>query len=537
MTPSTPAPDPDGVVLAVDLGTTALKVGLITFTGRMLWCDGVDLETTLLPSGGAVQDAACWWTRLLELAARGLAGRGGPVAAVAITGQWASTVPVDADGEPVGPCLLWMDSRGGVEAVRRVGGPVAGYHPGQLSAWVRRTGGAPALDGADPLGHRWYLQAVDRSVHDQARWLLEPVDYLGMRLTGRAAATQASMVGAWLTDNRILDPGRYDDDLVRRAGLDVDKLPPLLPNGSVLGPVRPDVAARLGLGPDVPVVAGVGDAHSTALGSGAVELYEGHLSLGTTSWVSCHVTAKKTDVFRQVAAVPSTLPGRYLVLNNHETSGRCLHWLRGVLAGPGPETSPADAGTAPSAPAYPSYLDLDRLAGGSEPGAGGLLFTPWLAGERTPVADRNARGGFHNLSLTTTRADLVRAVLEGVAYNDRWTLEAVEKFVGRRLDQLRLVGGGARSDLWCQIHADVLDRTMEQVAEPESTGLRGAAFAAALALGVLEPGDLRALVPIRATYTPTPERVAGYARLYAEFPGLYRRQRRMFARLNGRRTP
>jgi xylulokinase len=515
-----------GLVLAVDLGTTALKVGVVDLTGQVLHTESADLELTLLPGGGAVQDAARWWDLVLDLGARAVAtvaAEGtdpGRVVAVAVTGQWSSTVPVDADGVPVGPCILWLDSRGGRHAVRRVGGPIAGYDPRQLLAWVRRTGGAPSLDGADPLGHRWFLAAEQPQVHAAARWLLEPVDYLGLRLTGRAVASQASMVGAWLTDNRRLDPGGYDAGLVRRAGVDPAKLPPLVPTGSVVGPLRPDVAGRLGLSARVRVVAGLGDAHTTALGSGATDLFAPHLSLGTTSWVSCHVPAKKTDVVRQVAAVPSALPDRYLVLDNHETSGRCLHWLRDLV-------------TCPERPL--SYADLDALAAGAQPGSGGILFTPWLAGERTPIADRAARGGFHNLSLATTRADLVRAVLEGVAYNDRWTFDALESFTGRRLDGVRLVGGGARSDLWCQIHADVLDRTVEQVEAPEHTGLRGAAFAAGLALGALRPGELAGLVPVRATYAPAPARVAVHARLFKEFPGLYSRQKRMFARLNGAR--
>jgi xylulokinase len=220
-----------------------------------------------------------------------------------------------------------------------------------------------------------------------------------------------------------------------------------------------------------------------------------------------------------MVSVPSLLPGRYLLLNNHETSGRCLQWLRSLVA-------------EPDAPL--TFPQLDALAASAAPGAGGVLFTPWLAGERTPVADRLARGGFHNLSLSSTRADLVRAVLEGVAYNDRWTFELVEKFTRRRLDRVRIVGGGGRSDLWCQIHADVLGRTVEQVAEPENAGLRGAALAAALALGVVRLDQVRDLVPVTATFEPSAAASARYEALYAEFPGLYRRQRRMFARINGR---
>ncbi len=231
--------------------------------------------------------------------------------------------------------------------------------------------------------------------------------------------------------------------------------------------------------------------------------------------MSCHVPFKKTDVIHQVAAVPATLPGRYLVVNNHETSGRCLHWLRGVLGSP---DLPFDA--------------LTAAAATSTPGSGGVIFTPWLAGERTPIADRNARAGFHNVSLATTHADLVRAVLEGVALNDRWTLEVVEKFTRHRLDPLRALGGGAVSALWCQIHADVLDRTIEQVADPMLGGLRGAALGAALAVGAVRPEQVRSLVPVQATFRPDPGRVATYTRVFAEFPRLYRAQRAMFARLN-----
>ena len=164
-------------------------------------------------------------------------------------------------------------------------------------------------------------------------------------------------------------------------------------------------------------------------------------------------------------------------------------------------------------------------------GSGDVVFTPWLAGERSPVDDRHARGGFHNLSLHTTRAHLVRAVLEGVAYNSRWLFEAVERFTDRRLDPVRVIGGGAQSSLWCQIHADVLDRTVERVAEPLHANLRGAALFAGVALGEVRRDELRALVPVDARFDPGPDRRC-YERLYAEFPGLYRSQKAMFGRLN-----
>ena len=135
-----------------------------------------------------------------------------------------------------------------------------------------------------------------------------------------------------------------------------------------------------------------------------------------------------------------------------------------------------------------------------------MIFTPWIAGERSPVDDRNARGGWHNLSVETGTADLVRSVLEGVAYNSRWLNDAVESFAKRRLDPLRIFGGGAIPDLWCQIHADVMDRTIERVADPMYANLRGAALFAALGLGEISRDDVRELVPSTASSSPTPPR-------------------------------
>jgi xylulokinase len=518
-----PSRDPaSSYALVVDLGTTAVKVGLATLAGRVHWHGQQELETVLLPDGGAEQDATRWWDVVLDLAAQALSsGACDPraVVAVAVTGQWCSTVPVDDSGEPVAPCLMWLDSRGGSEAVRRVGGPLSGYAPAKLLTWVRHSGGAPSLDGCDPLGHRWFLQTQQPQVHERARWLLEPVDYLSMRFSGRANATAASMTASWLTDNRSPNATAYDPALLRLAGIDAGKLAPLLANASVQGPVLPQIAQRLGLEPGTVVVTGIPDAQAVAVGSGAVLEFETHLALGTTSWVSCHVPFKKTDVINQVASVPSCLPGSYLVLNNHETSGRCLHWLRDVL-------DPSGHGD------HVPFESLTELASGSPPGSGGVIFTPWLAGERTPIADRNARGGFHNVSLSTTRADLVRSVLEGVALNDLWTHQVMEKYVGRRLDHIRVVGGGALSDLWCQIHADALDRTVERAADPNVAGLRGAALVAGVALGSVTTTQIRDLVPISAAFRPDPAATAVYRRLFAEFPGLYHRQKKMFARLN-----
>jgi xylulokinase len=505
------------LALTVDLGSSGLKVGVVSLTGAVLAVAQQQLHTERLAGGGAIQDAAGWWYAVRALARSVLAKVDRErVVAVACTGQWASTIPVDAAGEPVGPCLMWLDTRGADHVRRIVGGPVVGYAPGALVTWVRHTAGVPSPHGGDPVSHILYLQHDEPHVAGSARWYLEPVDYLSMRFTGRAAATHASMSAAWLTDNRRLRDLRYDKVLVRKAGIDAGKLPPLQATGTLVGTVRPAVARELGLGGGVQVVSGTPDLHSAALGAGAAEPGQAHMTISTTSWISLPVRRKKTDALRSIATVPGFDADCYLVANNHEAAGLCLRWLRDAWG------------------SVHTFDKLTQLAGRAAPGSGQVLFTPWIAGERSPVDDRHARGGWHNVSVQTTDAELVRAVLEGVAYNSRWLHDAVERFAGTRLDRLRIFGGGALSDLWCQIHADVMDRTIERVVEPMYANLRGAALFAALALGDVRREQVRDLVDVDRTFEPDPQNRAVYDRLFAEFPGLYKAQRKMFARLNRR---
>jgi len=231
---------------------------------------------------------------------------------------------------------------------------------------------------------------------------------------------------------------------------------------------------------------------------------------------------------RQIVSIPSLVPGRYLIANNHETAGICLQWLRDNVVR-------QDDGLTSCGDPESGYAAYDRLAASVEAGAGGVIFTPWLAGERCPVDDRTVRAAFYNLSLHTTRGHMVRAVFEGVAYNARWMLDAVETFVKRPLGPIRFIGGGAASDAWCQVHADVLGRTVRRVADPLLVNVKGAAMFAGLVLGHLRYDEIGDLARIDATFEPNAANRAVYDRLYSEYPGLYHRQKKMYARLNGAR--
>jgi xylulokinase len=443
------------------------------------------------------------------------------IIAVGVTAQWSGTVPVGKSGH-MGNAIIWMDARGATEMVDLNGGlvEISGYSVPKLYRWIRKTGGAPGHSGKDPIAHILFLKNHRPEIYDATTVFLEPKDYLNLRLTGVAAASYDSITLHWVTDNRDLENVAYDPGLVRLSGIDPAKLPPLRPPGDVLAPLSAEAAELLGLVEGIPVVMGTPDTHSASIGAGAVRDFQGHLYLGTSSWISCHVPFKKTDLFHGIASLPSAIAGRYFAANEQESAGACLTYLIENLGLRGGE----EAGSV--------YRGLDRVAERVRPGNSGVIFTPWLNGERSPVDDHHVRAGFFNQSLDTTADDLIRAVFEGVAFNSRWLLGYVEKFAGRPFPELRAVGGGANSAVWCEIHADVLDRRILQVKDPILAGLRGVAFLAAAKLGLITNEEIPDKVEIAAVHEPHPERRRLYDDLYREYRKLYSANRKIHARLN-----
>jgi xylulokinase len=523
----------ESYVLAVDLGTGGPKVALVSQRGGIAAHAKRPVSTTYLAGGGAEQDPADWWHAVVGACTEVLDQKAVPterVIGVGCTAQWSGTVAVAADGSALRPAVIWMDSRGSDAIRRQTAGPVSilGYDVRKLQRWIRLTGGAPGHSGKDPTAHILWIRETEPEVYAETKVFLEPVDWLTQRLTGRAVASHDSIVAHWVTDNRRIDAVRYDDTLLAMAGLERAKLPDLVPSASVVGSLTEQAAKELGLPAGLPVASGTGDVHSAAVGSGAVADFEAHLYIGTSSWISCHVPFKKTDAFRNVASIPSAVPGRYLVADEHETAGACLTFLADtVLFG--------DDGLGSTEPPPDVYRRLDEVAQSAEPGAGGTLFTPWLNGERSPVDDHTIRAGFHNLSLSTSRRQLVRAVYEGVAFNSRWLLGAVEHFVRRPFPSLAFVGGGANSEVWAQIHADVTGRRIRQVADPVLANVRGAGLLAMLALGAVDLAGISAAVDVRRTFEPDPATSSTYDELYAEFVNFYKQTKAIHRRLNGRR--
>jgi xylulokinase len=477
--------------LAVDLGSTACKASVVGIDGSVLGSGLAMLPLLFTADGGVEQDAELVWTSTLDACRAAIAEAGAEAAAAVVAvcaaTQWSSIVPVDAAGLPVSNLHMWMDERGAglVEALI----PDRGGE--QAMRWAEIHGFTPGTSMSHLL---WFHR--NTALHARTRAYLEPMDYLGARLTGRIAATANSVMPMGLTDHSTLGATAWSDELIERAGIDRSRLPELTESMSVLAPVLPDVAQALGIPIGTPVVTGANDSIAAAFGAGAIEPGQAVIMMGTTGVLVVHHPRRHVDVERFIVTMPSALDDRYYVVAEGGIGAKLIELALIHAVGEG---AVADGS------AFQRLLDA---AAASTAGAGGVMFLPWVLGAAAPALDRRHRGALLGVSLATGPADIARAMLEGISMQMRWLADEVEQAIDTPLSSIRYVGGGAQSDVWSQIMADVVGRPIDQVANPRHANARGAALMAFVATGHLALDQLAALVPITATFTPDPTAAA-----------------------------
>ncbi|MFN8434512.1 MAG: FGGY-family carbohydrate kinase [Anaerolineales bacterium] len=516
------------LILAIDLGTSGMKVALISVSGKVLGWEAEPVRLILTPDGGAEQSPEEWWQAFLSAAGRLMKkNQGANVVAVCASTQGEGTVAVDKDGNALGNAILWMDMRGAANLKKQIGGliNIDGAGISNVLRFVQLTGGMPSMTGKDPAAHMLFIRDTMPEVYKKTHKFLNVLDYINLRLTGEFVASFDSIVTSWVTDNRNPDDIHYDDSLIRSLGIDREKLPHVVACTKVIGNLRGDVANALGLSSNVKVVAGAIDNTAAAIGAGAVDDYALHLYIGTSSWMAAHVPFKKTDVASSLASIPCAVPGRYLLTALQATAGGNLTFLRdNIIYHKDELLQEADVPDI--------FKVLDQIANRVPAGANGVMYTPWIWGERAPVDDKTLRAGLYNLSLNSTREDIIRAFLEGIAYNTRWLLSPVEKFLGRSVNSINIVGGGAQSDLWCQIFADVMNVEIKQVADPIYANARGAAWIAAAGLGEIKFADIPELIQFRRAYQPQVQNRAVYESGFENFQLIYKQMKGVYRRLN-----
>lgn len=518
------------LVLAVDLGTSGMKVALITLSGKVIGWESEPIRLIITPDGGVEQSPDEWWQAFLSAAGRLIQRNQDSaleVIAVCCSTQGEGTVAVDTAGNALGNAILWMDMRGAPHLRKQLHGwiNIDGAAISNVLRFVHLTGGMPSMTGKDPAAHMLLLRDRMPDFYARTYKFLNVLDYMNLRLTGEFVATFDSILTSWVTDNRNPNSIQYNDSLIRSLGIDRAKLPEVVACTRVIGKLRRDVAAALGISPNVKVVAGAIDNTAAAIGAGTVDDFATHLYIGTSSWMAAHVPFKKTDIASSLASIPCALPGRYLLTALQATAGGNLTFLRDNIIYHKDELLQ-------EAEVPDIFKVLDKITERVPAGSNGVMYTPWIWGERAPVEDRRLRAGLYNVSLNNTREDIIRAFLEGIAFNTRWLLSPVEKFLNRKVNTINIAGGGAQSDVWCQIFADIMNVEIKQVADPLYANARGAAWIAAVGLGEIKFSDIPQRVEVKCAYRPQSKNHSLYDEKFEIFQLIYKQMKPVYHRLN-----
>ncbi len=517
-------------VLAIDMGTGGPKVGLVNQEGGVVSSASAQTQVIFVPNGGAEHDPVEWWSAITGCVKKVLSEANAPpeaILAVAVTSMWSVTVAVDEHGEPLMNVLSWMDSRGGPYNRQVIRGfpSIEGYNIGLLRKYLDLVGFPPTRKGADALGHMLFIKHERPEVYQRTYKFLEPSDYINLRLTGKFAATQNTVLPMMMTDNRRLDVLDYDPWLVKTGGIDREKLPDLLPIDGILGTLTPQVANEWGLSPNTIVICGVNDNSSSAVGAGSISDSEPAAVMGTSGYLAQHVGFKKTDIASSIGTMPSGIPGRYLFWGEMANNGKVLEsYLKNLVF--------AQDAFNTGQPPEDMYVRASQIAAQVPAGSNGVLFLPWFNGSFSPHEDQYMRGGFVNLSHETTRAHLTRAVFEGLAMNWRWLRGPSEKLVNRKFEYWRLTGGGALSDVWSQIMADVVGIPMHQQADPRNNNVLGAALLAFNRLGLVKLEDIPNKIKFTRVFEPDMQKRKIYDRMFEQFLSCQDKIRPVFHALN-----
>ncbi len=502
----------DKYIIAHDVGTSGNKAVLVDTEGHIRGKCFAPFEVHYPRMCWAEQEPTDWWRAVVSTTRELLTQRGvSPAQILCITHctQMLGIVPMNSKTGALRPAIIWLDSRASAQAhwmMRR-------FIDARVFALIA---GSP-LCGKDCIPKLLWLKEEEPDTYHKMDCVLDVNGYLIYRSTGNMVMewTGASVVGMDLKKKEWLKA------VFRYVGLDPRKLPPLISPTAQAGVLTAESAGELGLLQGTPVIAGAGDAPCAAVGSGAVREGAGHIYLGTSAWLGV-VTSRRPKGKHGVASIHSADPNKVLLIAESETAGGCLQWAAGQLCRGVGEPGVSDV-----------YAAMDRVVEDVLTGSHGLIFTPWMYGERAPIGDCNVRSSFLNLCGHHTREDMLRAIYEGVAYNLRWLVEVVGSGFGFPLAKLRATGGGAKSETWMQILADVSHRRVETVRNPQEAGAVGAALVAAIGLGIY-PGfeALEDAVKVDRVFDPREENFGVYDCLFDSFKEAFPSLRRFYKRLN-----
>ena len=527
-------------IIIYDFGTSSLKTCLFDIDSeiRIAANASASYKLTILDNGGAEQDTEEWWQAICATTKelfRKTDVRPEEVSGLAFCAQMQGVVLVDENGKALRPPMNYVDRRGVREFQACMGKglvKVSGCSAFKLLKNLR-VNYAGSVSVKDPVWKYKWVENNEPEIFSRVYKWLDVNDYLVSRCTGRIIRTRDSAFATFLYDTRKGKEG-WNRELVKMYGVRPEHLPELIASTELVGGLSEAAARDLGLAAGTPVFGGGGDTTFVNIGAGCAKPGDTHIYVGTSGWVSTFMDHQAVDISAMITGVLSAVPGFYNYYAELETAGKCFEWVKDHLAldEVGVYLEKAQV-TDDHESRYTSLYDyLSDEVKKVPPGANGVIFTPWLHGNRCPFEDANAAGMFFNLRLETGKRDMIRAVLEGICYHLRWLLECEDARV-KTSDTIRFVGGGALSPVTCQILADITGRRIETVGHTQEVGAIGTALAVAAGLQKTDVlAFSRELVKPNRCYLPNPENRAVYERNYRVFKRLYRANAASFRALN-----
>jgi xylulokinase len=453
-------------ILAHDVGTTGNKATLYDEDGTLVRSCFVPYETSYPHAGWAEQNPQDWWRSLCLSTRRLLQESGtvsGDVACVVFSGQMMGAVPVDTQGRPVRDAIIWADQRSVAQA-DQVALRIDPRHVYEVTGH--------RLSASYSAAKMLWLKDHEPEAYARTYKFLQAKDFLAAALTS-AFVTDPSDASS--TNLYSLEAGDWDAEIVDAFGLPHEKLPSIHPSTDVVGEVRASVAEETGLGPGTPVVIGGGDGSCAATGAGVVREGLAYNYIGSSSWIAVATPKPVLDPDMRTFNWAHLVPRMFTPCGTMQAAGSSYQWARDQLA----QSEKVVADNL----GLSVYELMNQEVQQSPPGARGLLFLPYLLGERSPRWNPEARGAFVGLTIRHRHADLMRAVLEGITFNLRVILEALLR-QGAVVEGLRVIGGGARSVVWNGIMADIFGIPVRRLELLEEATSMGAAIAGGIGVGI-----------------------------------------------------
>ena len=526
-------------IIIYDFGTSSAKTCLFKIDSEIRLVAGSSAEYGLYitDNGGAEQDTEEWWSALCSTTHDLFLKsdiKPSEIDGMAFCSQMQGAVFVDENGNALRRPMNYLDQKGVKEYKDCMGRGIIKVSGCSLYKLVRNliVNYAGSTSAKDPVWKYKWVEKNEPDVFKKIYKWLDIGDYLTSRCTGRIVRTADTAFATFLYDTRRKKEG-WNKSLLNMYNVNPDHMPDIIDCTDQAGTLTATAAEELGLVPGIPVFGGGGDTTFVNIGAGCTKPGDTHIYIGTSGWVSTFMDHQTVDINAMITGVLSAKHGYFNYYAELETAGKCFEWVKDHLALDEVGVYLDQKMITDAESKYLSLYDyLSTEVGKVPPGANGVIFTPWLHGNRCPFEDSKAGGMFFNIRIGNGKRDMIRAVLEGICYHLRWLLECVEKKV-KTSDIIRFVGGGALSPLTAQMLADITGRTVETVNNTQEVGAIGAALVVAAGIKGEDVLELsRRLVKANRTYVPNPENKEAYERNFRVFKNLYKSNAANYKLLN-----